>query len=591
MTSHDPLWTLDQPLRIGSKTVHGRLVIPSGIRCTRASTIAACFADVAPVGVITTKSISFAPRAGYREPIYARYAPESYINAVGLANPGAEQFRRELEEYRVPADKFLLVSIFGGNVQDFVQAARALRPVGDGFELNMSCPHAAGYGAEIGQSKELVAEITQAVVQETGLPVIVKLSGIVGEVGVTAREAVAAGAAGITVTNTIGPALVPFGEKAVLSHGVGGLSGTAIRPLALRAVKRVREALGPGPLVIGMGGISTPEDIRQFRAAGADLFGVGSAITGMNSEAMRKYFDSLAEALRLPQGFSQLKPPPQIPMQYRPSRVVEREEYHPGLFKLILDRLPIRGDRGELAGKYFFLFIPGIGEKPFAVFSAAERSLIVKVVGQFTEHLSRLEPGGELFLRGPYGAGFPLVDNRTVVLLGGGSGIASLFEIAELLADNNDLHFALGGRSAKDLFDLDKFSNLGPVKFATNDGSSGHHGFVSELLAQWLHTAKPTERTEAVYVVCGPEPMVEACFNLLAPVTDSRNIWGAVEYMTSCGVGICGKCASPSGNLSCIDGPFMQLPAFQKRVVHTPTEAPVRTASARRHSRPVPHRT
>jgi dihydroorotate dehydrogenase (NAD+) catalytic subunit len=92
---------LQEPYRLGRKTIRGRFVIPSGIRCTHASTIRKCFGEIPSIGVITTKSISAAPRAGYREPIYARYAPGCYINAVGLANPGAEAFRRELDGIRV----------------------------------------------------------------------------------------------------------------------------------------------------------------------------------------------------------------------------------------------------------------------------------------------------------------------------------------------------------------------------------------------------------------------------------------------------------------------------------------------------------
>jgi len=137
--------SLDEPYRLGNKTVRGRFVIPSGIRCTHASTIQRCFREVPSVGVITTKSISAQPRKGYREPIYARYAPGCYINAVGLANPGAAAFLDEVRSIRVPADKFLLVSIFGSDVESFVEAARVLMPVADGFELNMSCPHAKGY--------------------------------------------------------------------------------------------------------------------------------------------------------------------------------------------------------------------------------------------------------------------------------------------------------------------------------------------------------------------------------------------------------------------------------------------------------------
>jgi dihydroorotate dehydrogenase subfamily 1 len=565
MTHHHPLSVLNKPFVLGNKTIQGRLVIPSGIRCTRASTIEWCFDNVDAVGVVTTKSISLAPRAGYFEPIYARYAADCYINAVGLSNPGAEHFRRELEQIRVPANKFLLVSIFGGNVRQFLETAEALKSVADGFELNMSCPHAEGYGVEIGQNKDLVAEITKAVTAATGLPVIVKLSAIVGDVGQTAKAAVAAGAAGITVTNTIGPATVNLGEHPVLSNRIGGLSGVGIRPLGLRAVKRVRDAIGADPVIIGMGGIAAPEDLREFKSAGADFFGVGSALTGMDSAEMKKYFSLLAGTGESPVARASGVKLPQIPMEYEACRVVAREDYHPGLFKLTLDRLPIQGVRGELAGKYFFLFIPGVGEKPFAIFSAEEKSVIVRVVGRFTKHLSELSVGSPIYLRGPYGKHFPQVENRPVVLIGGGSGIASVYEIGRLLQGKNDLHFLLGGRSAQDLFDLPKFSALGSLKIATNDGSEGHRGFVSDLLSEWLATVAVTSTPKPLYVLCGPEPMVEACFKLLLPVADPSDIWGAIEYMTSCGVGICGKCASPSGALTCIDGPFLQYPAFQHR--------------------------
>ena len=89
------------PFRLGAKLIRGRFAIPSGIRCVRASVIDKCFSSVAPLGVITTKSISIGPRQGYREPIYARYSSGSYINAVGLTNPGAEVACRELQEIAV----------------------------------------------------------------------------------------------------------------------------------------------------------------------------------------------------------------------------------------------------------------------------------------------------------------------------------------------------------------------------------------------------------------------------------------------------------------------------------------------------------
>jgi len=407
------------------------------------------------------------------------------------------------------------------------------------------------------------------VIAATGLPVIVKLSAIVGDVGMTAKAAMAAGAAGITVTNTIGPATVNLGETPILSNTVGGLSGSAIRPLGLRAVKRVRDAIGKGPVIIGMGGISRPEDILHFQNAGADLFGIGSAVTGMDSQRMRQYFHQMEAAAFFPDLQNGAPKLESISMDYFPTRIAGREEYSPAMFKITLDELPIQGETGELAGKYFFLFVPGTGEKPFAIFCAKEKSIVIRVAGRFTEALNRLPVGTPVYLRGPYGRQFPYLENHEVVLVGGGTGIASLLEIGRRLHGKNQLHFLLGGRTAKDLFDLPKFSELGSVRLATNDGSEGHCGFVSHLLEEWNAQRRP----KATYVLCGPEPMVEACFELLKNDVDPTQIWGAIEYMTSCGVGICGKCASPSGLLTCIDGPFMQYPSFHRRFGHCSNEA------------------
>lgn len=283
----------DEPYRLGRKTVRGRFVIPSGIRCTHASTIQKCFLEVPSIGVITTKSISARPRKGYREPIYARYAPGCYINAVGLANPGAERFLAEFDGIEIPEDKFLLVSVFGGDVDSFVEAARTLKPIADGFELNMSCPHAKGYGAEVGQDRELFQRVTEAVAGLAGVPVFVKLAAMHPDVSGASVAALEAGAAGITVTNTIGPAVVAVGRNPVLSNKLGGLSGDGIRPLGLRAVEQIRKAVGSEPVIIGMGGIASAGHVLQHARAGADLFGIGSALTGLDSDQLRGYLAQL----------------------------------------------------------------------------------------------------------------------------------------------------------------------------------------------------------------------------------------------------------------------------------------------------------
>jgi dihydroorotate dehydrogenase (NAD+) catalytic subunit len=104
---------------------------------------------------------------------------------------------------------------------------------------------------------------------------------------------------------------------------------------------------------------------------------------------------------------------------------------------------------------------------------------------------------------------------------------------------------------------------MGPVFLATDDGSLGHRGFAPELLLEAVSTLSEDERRHLVFINCGPAPMVRRCFELQKDHAPADRILGSIEYMTSCGVGICGKCSSPSGALTCIDGPFLPLREFQ----------------------------
>jgi len=560
--------SFDKRIELGRKRIRGRFAIPSGIRCIHASVIDRCFAEIESIGVITTKSISVEPRPGYREPIYARYSAGSYINAVGLSNPGAAAFRDELAQVRVPSDKFLLVSIFGGDVSEFTEAARVLKPVADGFELNMSCPHAAGYGLEIGQDAELVAKITNAVARVSGLPVIVKLSAIIPNLARTAKLAIEAGASGITATNTIGPSLAEVGEHPILSNRVGGLSGNAIRPLALLAVQSIRQAIGPKPLIIGMGGIGTAEHVVQFRNAGADLFGIGSALTGLDTRACQSFFSDVQRQLSgvEPVTLGTDSADSTVSMAYYRCRLVGRRNYTPDLFELALDRLPEDPAPGDLSGRYYFLCTPDAGEKPFAVFSSEKRTIVVKAVGKFTNYLATIPVGEEIWLRGPYGRPFSGVEGcHECVLVGGGTGIASLLEVAFRLESKCRVSFVLGARSGSEIFGAKDFERFGPVSISTDDGTLGHHGRVAELL-ELLLKRRPVESTENLaFINCGPEPMIHACAKVERQHVGGDRVIAAVEYQTSCGVGICGKCATPDGHLSCLDGPFMPIGAFEPR--------------------------
>ena len=249
-------------------------------------------------------------------------------------------------------------------------------------------------------------------------------------------------------------------------------------------------------------------------------------------------------------------------MDYVRTRIRSRVDYDGVLFKLIFESLPQDCANGDLAGKFYFLFIPGVGEKPFAIFSASEKSVVVRVVGAFTRGLAELRAGSEILLRGPYGRSVPRFEDSTLVFIGGGTGIASLLEIAHQMSGNQQT-FLLGAKTGSQLFDLDKFRRLGSVHLATDDGSLGHQGYVSEVLDEVLAGIPAASKKRLAFINCGPEQMVRKCFDIQREVVPEDRIIGSIEYMTSCGVGICGKCASPSGALTCIDGPFLPWREFQ----------------------------
>lgn len=551
-----------QHIRLGDKIIDGRLVIPSGIRCTKGSTIEKVLREVKPVGIVTTKSISAFPKEGYREPIYARYCDGSYINAVGLDNPGAMHFQDELTKINVPANKFLLVSIFGGNAAEFVKAACILETVADGFELNMSCPHAEGYGIEIGHDLELVREITRAVVRRTSRPVFIKLPATCRDIGKTAKTAMDVGATGITTINTVGPAMHFLSGQPILHNRIGGLSGDGIRPLGLSSVRRIRDVLGPGPLIIGMGGISDAEHIRDYYSAGADFFGIGSALTGMSFREMKLYIHALQKDLLTNRSLAcaDRKEHEGVNMAYSRCRLAKKVYLSDNLFKIYVDDLQGFFDKQETAGRFYFLCILGVGEKPFAVFSQAEKSFIIKRVGFFTRYLAELPEGSEIWIRGPHGVVLPRFSNSTIALVGGGTGIVPLFEIARKYSRSNKVLFFLGGRNKQDLLELNKFEALGEVHVATDDGSLGFRGYVSDLIARELAQLELGNRV--VFMNSGPEEMVLKCFAVETAYTLKSHIWGAIPYRTCCGVGICGQCSTPSGLLSCVNGPFLPMKFF-----------------------------
>lgn len=531
------------------KTVSGPFTIPSGIIATAPAIMEYFFKHAPQVGVMTTKSIGPAPRAGNREPIMTQYAPGCFMNAVGLTNPGAEAAAEQLSRLNVPDDRFLLTSIFGGSLEEIVAVAELLAPFSDGLELNLSCPHAKGFGMDMGQDADLVREITAAVKRVVNIPVIPKLTPNVPDIGAIAKAAVEGGADAVSAINTVGPAFYSAYGEPVLTNKLGGMSGRGVLPLALKCVRQIREAVDVP--IIGCGGLTTVSDLQAIRAEGASIFGIGSALTGMTSEEVIARLSELEQQLKanVKHHPIQAEAGSDVDMSFKPFKLVSNEKVCEDIAILTFD-----DKMGVKPGEFVHTWIPGLGEKPFSALTDDPFSLVVIDVGQFTHELMSLAPGTEVFARGPYGIAVEPADDAKIIAVAGGTGLAAVYQIAR---DYGNAEVFLGARSSDRLYFRDECQKIANTHIATDDGSEGHHGVVTELLDEWLANQSPSERQKMVFYNCGPAPMVHAAVAVQQKYADEDQIFSAIDYLTKCGVGICGACHAPDGRRLCVDGPFL----------------------------------
>ncbi len=529
------------------KTLSGPFTIPSGIVTCSAPIIQAFFDQVPEVGVLTTKSIGPDPRAGYREPVLAQYSPGNFVNAVGLTNPGAAASAEMLAALEVPEDRFLLVSIFGGSVQEYVDVAKALAPHADGLELNLSCPHAKGLGMAMGQDPDLVREIVSAVKAAVDIPVVPKLTPNCPNIGEIARAAAEGGADAICAINTVGPGSYLSHGKPVLSNGMGGMSGKGVLPIATRCIAEIRDAVDLP--IIGCGGVSCADDVRALEVAGASIFGIGSALVGMSTDDIADYFRVLSQDMEHGSNRSEDLVRYDIDMRFSPVTLVENQRVCEDICVLTFDRKV-----NVQAGEFVFLWIPGLGEKPFSALTDDPFSLAVIDVGEFTHALMDLEPGTEAFVRGPHGIPVDPPEDAKIMLVAGGTGLAAVYQIAR---DFGDAELFVGARSAERLYFQQEVERIATVHTATDDGSYGYHGLVTEMLRERLQELSAEELSRVWFYNCGPEPMVHAADAVQREFCEPRQIHNSVDYWTKCGVGICGACNAPDGRRLCVDGPFM----------------------------------
>lgn len=231
--------------------------------------------DLSELGAICVKALSAKPRLGNPSPRIAE-TPSGILNSVGLQNPGAQYF---LDNYLPELKKYdtkIIANLCGSSIEDYVEVAEILGDSVDMFELNISCPNVKVGGMAFGTDPKMTEEITKRVKTVSKVPLIVKLSPNVTDITEIARAAEAGGADALSLINTLlGMRIDIKTRKPVLANNMGGLSGPAVKPVAVRMVYQVHKAVNL-PL-IGMGGISTAEDAIEFILAGATGLAVGTA--------------------------------------------------------------------------------------------------------------------------------------------------------------------------------------------------------------------------------------------------------------------------------------------------------------------------
>lgn len=248
------------------------------------------FFDITAIGAVVTKSIMAAPRSGRATPRMAE-TPAGMLNSIGLQGPGIEEFiAKDLAWLRQRGAR-TVVSIAGGSVNEFAELAGRLRHEEgiSAIEVNISCPNVENRGQVFACDAMSASSVIHAVRRNTNarMPIFAKLSPDVTDIADIARSCVAAGADGLSMINTtLGMVIDTDTMRPALAGITGGLSGPAIRPMAVRCVWQVRQALPDTP-ILGMGGIATGLDALQFLLAGANAVSVGTAVFNDPSAPMR----------------------------------------------------------------------------------------------------------------------------------------------------------------------------------------------------------------------------------------------------------------------------------------------------------------
>jgi len=243
-------------------------------------------------GAVVSKSSGIEPREGHKNPTVIEI-PNGLLNAVGLSNPGAKEMAEELSKIK---NAVVIASVYGFTVEEYAEAAKILEEFCSAIELNLSCPNVEKAGHFFGKNPELAGEVVEEVKRAVSKPVFAKLTAEAGDIVEVAKACEEAGADAIVAINTLTAMKIDVKARVpVLGNKTGGLSGRAIKPIAVRCVYEIAGEVDIP--VIGCGGITTGEDAVEFFMAGARAVQIGTAVLSRGVGVFRKVCTEIAEFL------------------------------------------------------------------------------------------------------------------------------------------------------------------------------------------------------------------------------------------------------------------------------------------------------
>ena len=571
-----------KPFPMGHRDRFVRLATVSGVATTKPDLIRLFDREIKDVQILTTKSFQVRPNPGNREPVICETEEGNFGNSVGLRNPGMETALPQLEKLRsVGLDAWLNVSVSADNPDDFTTLVRAFDDVADSIELNFSCPHAkVGFGASIGVDIDIASDYVKRICagySERKSLLFIKLTPNVDNIGEIAKAVIDAGADGISAINTVGPIvhIDPVTNTPILQNalgGKGGKSGAWVFDRAIECIREIRRAVGDDIPIIGMGGVSDGRSCAQMIEAGADAVGIGSALAHVGQKNWPEYFRNVGQEA---QDILDGKQPPKNTsktmlstcrtMAYSPYRVTDRKLHCEDTLLLTLDG---RMENFK-AGEFVFLWIPGVGEKPFSVALTDPLTFIIKKRGIFTQAVfDSLKVGDTIMLRGPYGAEADTPKTTKAIILAGGTGEAVAYPLAKKLKDQGTQMSFLVGTSVEGNNGIltEELSQFGRYLCISDHGKPGRIlDYIEASIAE--ETADGTAIKGIAFYLIGPEVFMKiASGKLTDKGVDPDRILLSMERNSMCGVGLCGEC-SCGGKLACQWGTFMKLSFLQKENV------------------------